>query len=192
MTLACSPSLLPMVWGKCSFTSFSNSTSRAVFGSGAETHQELWPSQCGPRDCPFIRWTWWGGACGESSHSHPPTANSKDIYVTVSSHTCAQWFHAAHGSFHAGQQERQLCSFPSLNMNSSLLDVSHTFPQALRRAENKPQETCSQTSSGCSADKVRCAEHWIGRMGNKISLSQGNSVHLVNLEALSKCSSCWQ
>lgn len=54
--------------------------------------------------------------------------NSKDIYVTATLHTCAQRFRAAHGPFHAEWQERLLCSFPRLPMNSSPRELARHPP----------------------------------------------------------------
>lgn len=66
--------------------------------------------------------------------------NSKDIYVTADLYTCGQWFHAAHGSFHAEQQERPPRRFPRLDMNSSFrgLWAGPTFAWLPQRGREHP------------------------------------------------------
>lgn len=73
-----------------------------------------------------------------------PSSNgwTADIYVTAKLHTCGRRFHAAHGSFHAEEQERLLLSFPRLNRNSSFREWPHPLP-GLRDEGRKHAARCS-------------------------------------------------
>ena len=89
--------------------------------------------------------------------------NSKDIYVTTDLYTCGQWFHAAHGSFHAEQQERPPCRFPRLDMNSSLrgLWAGRAFPWLPQRG----RKHCMVNRLGFLL-RLRRAGGWTWRMLN--------------------------
>ena len=128
-----------MSWNKYPPTSFSNAPSWVPSlkwrWDSSSFLARVWPKR------PYL----YRGRVGwEELGANLPTAFlqlliSKDIYVTANLHTCGQWFHAAHGSFHAEQQERPLCRFPRLHMNSSSPGLPRAFPDCWRGAGRKTQ-----------------------------------------------------